>query len=88
MQAEALDKVRALHERLAMLSDGARANAPQPPELSGRREPMLLNAAYLVRNDQQPEFVAAADDHADGGLEVVVTGPWPPYNFVATEEAE
>ena len=32
--------------------------------------------------DEQPEFIAAADDHADGRLEVVVTGPWPAYNFV------
>jgi hypothetical protein len=88
VQTEALDKVRALHEHLASLADGARANPPQPPELSGRREPMLLNAAYLVRTDEQPEFTAAAEDHADERLEVVVTGPWPAYNFVEPEEAE
>jgi hypothetical protein len=88
VQAEALEQVRALHEHLASLADGAHANPPQPPELSGRREPMLLNAAYLVRSDEQPEFIAAADDHGDGRLEVVVTGPWPAYNFVQAEEAE
>ena len=88
VQTEALEQVRALHEQLASLADGARANAPQPPELSGRREPMLLNAAYLVSADEQPEFTAAAADHGDGRLEVVVTGPWPAYNFVEPEEAE
>lgn len=88
VQTEAFERVLALHEHLASLADGARVNAPQPPELSGRREPMLLNAAYLVRTDEQPEFTAAADDHGDGRLEVVVTGPWPAYNFVEPEEAE
>ncbi|MFL6066802.1 MAG: GvpL/GvpF family gas vesicle protein [Gaiellaceae bacterium] len=48
---------------------------------------MLLNAAYLVSTDEQPEFVAAADDPGDERLEVVVTGPWPAYNFVQPEEA-
>jgi len=87
-QTEALEQVRALHEHLASLADGARANPPQPPELSGRREAMLLNGAYLVRRDEQPEFTAAAEDRDDGRLEVVVTGPWPAYNFVEPEEAE
>ncbi|MFL5938111.1 MAG: GvpL/GvpF family gas vesicle protein [Gaiellaceae bacterium] len=87
VQAEALEQVKALHEHLASLADGARANPPQPPELSGRRDTMLLNAAYLVSTDEQPEFVAAADDPGDERLEVVVTGPWPAYNFVQPEEA-
>jgi hypothetical protein len=86
-QADALDRVRALHEQLASFADDSRVNAPQAPELSGRREPMLLNAAYLVPTEQQPEFTAAADDHGDERLEVVVTGPWPPYNFVEPEGA-
>ena len=87
-QADALESVRPLHERLLTLADDARVNRPQPPELSGRREPMLLNAAYLVRTDQQPEFTAAAEDGADGNVEVVVTGPWPPYNFIEPADAE
>jgi hypothetical protein len=88
VQAEAIEQVRALHEHLASLADGAHANPPQPPELTGRHEPMLLNAAYLVHVDEQPEFVAAADDHSDRRIEVVVTGPWPAYNFVQPEEGE
>jgi gas vesicle protein GvpL/GvpF len=88
LRTEAFEQAGELHAHLASLADGARANPPQPPELSGRREPMLLNAAYLVRAEEQPEFVAAADDHGDGRLEVVVTGPWPAYNFVEPESAE
>jgi hypothetical protein len=88
VQREAVEQVRALHEHLISLADGAHANPPQPPELSGRSEPMLLNAAYLVRSEEQPEFIAAADDHGGGRLEILVTGPWPAYNFVEPEQAE
>jgi gas vesicle protein GvpL/GvpF len=85
-QTEALESVRALHERLASLADDARVNPPQQPELSGRHETMLLNGAYLVGAELQPAFAAAVDDYGDERLELVVTGPWPPYNFVEREE--
>jgi hypothetical protein len=81
-QAEVLDSVRALHEHLTSLSDDARVNAPQPAELSGRREPMLLNAAYLVGTERQPAFADAVARHRDDRLELALTGPWPAYNFV------
>lgn len=47
--------------------------------------PAIMVAAYLVPTDAVPAFRAsaerlAADQHE---LRVVVTGPWPPYNFVA-----
>ena len=48
---------------------------------------MLLNGAYLVRVETQPELAAAVDEHRDEHLELVVTGPWPPYNFVEPEDA-
>jgi len=86
VQAEAFESVRALHERLESLADDARVNPPQPPELSGRREPMLLNGAYLVGAERRPAFAAAVDECRDDRLELVVTGPWPPYNFVERED--
>jgi hypothetical protein len=85
-QTDALESLRALHEHLESLADGARVNPPQPPELSGRDEPMLLNGAYLVPVERQPEFANAVDEHRDDRLELVLTGPWPPYNFVEREE--
>jgi hypothetical protein len=59
-----------------------------------RREPalvegatLLLDAAYLVDRARGEDFAAAAraaaGRHADSGLTVVLTGPWPPYNFLA-----
>ena len=69
------------------LADDARANPPQPPELSGRGEAMLLNGAYLVADGDAAEFeVARSTSTRDDRLELVLTGPWPPYNFVEREE--
>jgi Gas vesicle synthesis protein GvpL/GvpF len=79
---------RASHERLAAAAEEARANPPQPPELSGRIEEMLLNGAYLVRRDdgRLADAVAELESlYGPRGVTYEVTGPWPPYNFVPPE---
>ena len=73
-----------LHERLAGASDDAVRLNLQRPEVSGRDDEMLLNGAYLVSD--QPRFGTAlrelGAEHRDSGVELELTGPWPPYNFV------
>jgi hypothetical protein len=85
------ERTQLVHERLASISDDARANPPQPPELSGRRETMLLNAAYLVPVEGQAGFAKAfealREEVGGHGIELVLTGPWPPYNFVEHGDA-
>jgi Gas vesicle synthesis protein GvpL/GvpF len=79
---------RASHERLAAAAEDARANPPQPAELSGRTEEMLLNGAYLVRRDdgRLGETVAELESlYGPRGVMYEMTGPWPPYNFVPPE---
>ena len=73
------------HERLAWAALGATVNRPQPPELSGRSEQMILNGAYLVaRDDTGLEDVVRGleDRYGERGVTYEITGPWPPYNFV------
>jgi|SRR5947208_1450263 len=74
-----------VHERLASLAAEARANPPQRPELSGRRERMLLNGAYLVAAEREQAFADAVEnlgaELVGDGVELELTGPWPPYNF-------
>jgi hypothetical protein len=76
----------AAHRRLAAHSSEARANPPQPRELSGRDEEMVLNGAYLIGQDQEESFrrlVAALEaEYSEVGIAFELTGPWPPYNFV------
>ena len=84
------ESARASHERLAAAAEEARANPPQPPELSGRAEEMLLNGAYLVRDDTRLREAVAelAALYGTRGVTYEVTGPWPPYNFVPPEVVE
>ncbi|MFL5955048.1 MAG: GvpL/GvpF family gas vesicle protein [Gaiellaceae bacterium] len=77
------------HARLIACAVDGVANRPQPPELSGREETMILNAAYLV--DGGGDGLAAEASrlqamHRDDGVTFEVTGPWPPYNFVDVRE--
>ena len=72
------------HVRLGAVASAAVANRPQPRELTGRSEPMLLNGAYLVRDGDdrlRREVERLAAEHAELGLEYELTGPWPPHNF-------
>lgn len=72
------------HSRLSALAVDAVANRPQPRELTGRSESMLLNGAYLVRDGDdrlRREVEHLAAQHAAAGVEYELTGPWPPHNF-------
>jgi hypothetical protein len=85
------ESARVSHERLAAVAEEARANPPQPAELSGRTEEMLLNGAYLVpRDDGRLRDVVAELESLYGprGVTYELTGPWPPYNFVPRDAAE
>jgi hypothetical protein len=81
-----------LHDLLAGYAEDAVVNPLQSKELTGRLEDMLLNSAYLVRQDRLPAFRAAVErmtcEGESMGLVCEVTGPWPPYNFVRTETSE
>ena len=76
-----------LHERLlGAAEDGIQLNL-QRPEVTGRDDEMVFNGAYLVADPQRFGGVLAelADEHRESGVELELTGPWPPYNFVPPE---
>jgi Gas vesicle synthesis protein GvpL/GvpF len=80
------DAVRDCHDALAAAAVDAVVNTPQDPALSGRREPMVLNAAYLVPRERADDFRTVLAQQAEGpcreaGVVAELTGPWPPYNF-------
>lgn len=78
------------HERLLDVAVEGVVNRPQPRELTGRDETMLLNGAYLVPAGDgrlAEEVARLADDHATLGIAYELTGPWPPYNFALEDDA-
>lgn len=77
------------HRRLSAIAVDAVTNRPQPPELTGRPEDMILNGAYLVPAGEErlrAELECLAHEQAELGVEYELTGPWPPHNFVRDVE--
>jgi Gas vesicle synthesis protein GvpL/GvpF len=72
-KARRVEAAQLLHEPLAFL---ARDSVVQPG-------PELLRAAYLVDREAVDGFVSLVHRLAEvhSGLDLVCTGPWPPYSF-------
>jgi len=85
------EQVREIHDALGQVSAEYVRNQPQDALLSGRKEQMLLNGAYLVSRADQARFLELAGEIADNslakGLLVEVSGLWPAYNFTGDAEA-
>ena len=79
---EAARRAQAIYADLAGRAARAR-HTPAPAEGAGR---LVLDAAFLVAVAARDDFRAAAREHARAaageGLDLVLTGPWPAYNFV------
>jgi Gas vesicle synthesis protein GvpL/GvpF len=85
---EAVASAQAVHTELGRLAASARLYPPQSPEIAGHSGLMVLNAAYLVADDQAEEFGAAVTELAarHGALQLTLTGPWPAYSFTGRNE--
>jgi hypothetical protein len=90
-QSELREQVREIHEAFGQISAEYVRNQPQDAVLSGHKEQMLLNGAYLVGRTDQARFLELVGEIADvsaaKGLSVEVSGPWPAYNFTGDTEA-
>ncbi len=86
----AVSGARAVHAELSGRAAAARLHPPQSPQLSGIRQPMLLNAAYLLDPADGASFAEAVTGQATShpGLRIELTGPWPPYSFTGDEDDE
>jgi Gas vesicle synthesis protein GvpL/GvpF len=86
----ALQSAQQVHGELSRLAADNRMHAPQAPQLTGTREPMILNAAYLLDDGRDDDFAAAVSALAEQhrGLRLELTGPWPPYSFAGPEDGE
>lgn len=69
-----------IHAALAAHSVASRRLQPQDPQLSGRTDPMILNAAFLLPDGDTASFDAAvrALSEQHRATEIQVQGPWPP----------
>jgi hypothetical protein len=84
----AVRMAQAVHADLAAKAIDTRLHPPQSVRLSGIRQPMLLNAAYLTGAADGPAFTGAVAGQATAHpeLRVELTGPWPPYSFAGDDD--
>jgi hypothetical protein len=86
--AAAVTGAQAVHAELTAKAADTRLHPPQSAQLSGVRQPMLLNAAYLLEAPDCVTFTAAVAGQASAHpeLRVELTGPWPPYSFAGEDD--
>lgn len=82
----AVEAADAVHRVISDLADATRRYEPQDPRLSGRREQMVLNAAYLVDEAGAAAVRRLVEDRDMPELRLELTGPWAPYSFATLEE--
>lgn len=84
------DYAQSVHERLIQYARASRRHPPQDQRLSGRAGVPVLNMAYLLDDEHTKGFLDTAR-RADAeltGVDVEVTGPWPPYSFIDTSDID
>ncbi|GAA1144682.1 GvpL/GvpF family gas vesicle protein [Kribbella jejuensis] len=74
---------------LVPIAAATRRLAAQDQRLSGRRDAMALNAAFLVDDDRSTEFLELVDVVRTRypSLDLDVNGPWPPYSFAVLDKS-
>jgi len=69
------------------LAADSRVYPLQDPRLTGRREEMILNVAYLVDEAGAAALAQRVDAATGNELRLELTGPWAPYSFTSLGES-
>jgi len=79
-----------LYKSLSRQAESSVQNQLLGMELTGKREPMVFNAACLVPGGKIEEFKEAArrlhQEIRKKGLDLEFSGPWPAYHFATPEK--
>lgn len=71
------------------ISQAVRLNNLLPRELTKREDDMILNATFFIEKQNVDEFIQLAnfqrENYKCSGFTFDVTGPWPPFSFVAVK---
>ena len=78
------------YEEYKNVSQDIRINNLLPRELTEREDDMILNATFFVDKQNVNEFIHIANTQQEKyqsvGFSFDVTGPWPPFSFIAIKE--
>ena len=75
----------AIFQELAKDAYEAKLNKTLPQKLTAKKKEMILNTVYLVESARVARFCRKGkrlrENYASLGLDLEVSGPWPPYSF-------
>jgi hypothetical protein len=76
-----------INEILSGHAAATRVLPPQDPRLTGRKESMILNGAYLVPDEDGEGFRGLVRRLVElhPTLQIECEGPWPPYSFATLD---
>ena len=79
-----------IFQKTKQTSEESVLNNPLSKEATQSTDDMILNAAYLVRKENvetfKTQFQEAKKHYNNFGVELKLTGPWPPYNFCQSDQ--
>jgi hypothetical protein len=82
--------LQAVEQSLSAKAEHCHRIRTLPSELTGRREEMVFNAAFLLPSSAQETWFETIErvrqDICRKGLLLELTGPWPPYHFCPSLE--
>jgi len=91
IERKAFDLAEEVHRRLCRFSSGAVLNKLQPQAVTGRKERMILNGAYLLETGQKESFFQTVnilkETEGPRGFVIEISGPGPCYNFCKISSA-
>lgn len=86
IEYEVEEELKRIIDELEKRAEEVRLNDLLPKEISEPGKDMILNAACLVKNGRLDDFQSLLREITKecevAGITLILTGPWPPYNFV------
>jgi len=90
LQAVLQQEIQAVESQLSTLAERCCRVRALPASLTGRREKMVFNAAFLLPSLEESRWLTTVGQVRDSvrprGLLLEVTGPSPPYHFCPAPE--
>lgn len=87
-ESKAAANAHEIHEALSRIAVVAKRQPVPHAQLLSKRAQIVLNGTYLVDNERADEFADAvrALDDQHPGIDLDLTGPWPPYSFAGVDQ--
>lgn len=79
------DQIEEIMKRMSVVAEEISMNETYVSMLSESKGKMILNSAFLIERQRAAQLIKEAQEIRSSmqstGMDLTLTGPWPPYNF-------